>query len=465
MSSRKGTGILKTVTFRLALWYAVLFSIASTGFSSIISVILTRNLNNHLNTSLMEEIVEVRDIFNTHGLDAFREDITREAESIGTHRSFLRMIDSGGRTLASSDMSYWKGLHTIEKGSPGMNQTVVETLEVPGSYHRARVISFGIEDGLVIQIGNSLHDIDELIENYRRVSAAAFAVMLVIGGFFGWIISRRAMSGVERVTETAAGIGKDDLVSRVPIGGEGKEIDNLAGAFNDMLGRIRGVVTDLKEVTSNIAHDLRSPITRIRGMAETTMSGEQDIASYQEMAGIVVEECDRLVGMINVMLEIAVTEAGASKKSTADVDMAILMKEAREIFHPVAEDKGVSLVIRTASEHLTVSGDLHQLQRMISNLLDNAIKFTHSGGSVIMSLEKDDDRAVITIQDTGIGIPEPDRQRIFDRFYRCDQSRNTPGNGLGLSHVRAIVRAHGGDITVESSPGKGSVFIVVLPVA
>lgn len=465
MYLRKRTGILKTVTFRLSIWYALLFSLASAGFFSIISFILISSLDDHMNTSLIDEIDEVMSILSTHGITAFQEDIVREAESIGTHRSFLRLVDSGGRTLASSEMSYWQDINPLGKRNLGLNETVAETLDIPGSDSRVRVISKGIGGGCVIQIGNSLEDNDELIDTYRRISAAAFAAMLVCGGILGWFMAKRAMSGVERVTETAADIGKGDLVSRVPIGGEGQEIDNLARAFNDMLGRIQDVVTELKEVTSNIAHDLRSPITRIRGIAETTMTGKQDMGSYQEMAGIVVEECDRLVGMINVMLDIAMTEAGIPGDRRTEVDMVGLVKDAHEIFLPVAEDMDISLDIRNSLEHLMVYGDLHQLQRMISNLLDNAIKFTPRGGSVVLSLEKDEARTVITVRDTGAGIPEQDLQRIFDRFYRCDQSRTTPGNGLGLSHVRAIVRAHGGEITVESSPGAGSVFTVMLPIS
>ncbi len=463
MFLKKRAGILKTVTFRLSVWYALLFSLSAAGFFFIISFTLTKSLDDHMNTTLIEEITEVRGIFNAHGIAAFQEDIVREAESIGTHRSFLRMVDSDNKTLASSDMSYWQEIHPLGKRTLGLNETVAETFAVPGSDNRVRVVSQGIGAGWVIQIGSSLEDNDELIDAYHRISAAAFASMLVCGGILGWFMAKRAMSGVERVTVTAAGIGKDDLVSRVPVGGEGEEIDNLVRAFNDMLSRIQDVVNELKEVTNNIAHDLRSPITRIRGISETTMTGEQDIDSYQEMAGIVVEECDRLVGMINVMLEIAMTEASIPGARREEVDMVDLLKNAHEIFLTIAEDKGVSLGIRTGLEHFMIRGDLPQLQRMISNLLDNAIKFTPRGGEVIISLENNEDQVVISVRDTGIGIPEQEQQKIFDKFYRCDQNRSKPGNGLGLSHVRAIVRAHGGNITIKSSPDKGSVFMVTIP--
>ena len=271
------------------------------------------------------------------------------------------------------------------------------------------------------------------------------------------------MRGVERVTDAAARIGKSDITHRVSSKDEGQEIVNLANAFNDMLERIQSLVAEVKGVTDNIAHDLRSPITRIRGAAETTLTGVQSVDEYRQMAGMVIEECDRLVGMINTMLEIAQADSGVSDMSHLPIDMAQVADDVRDLFHPAAEDKGIRLEIDAPREPVFTRGDLTRLQRVMANILDNAIKYTDAGGKVILSVKGMPTHVVLAFRDSGIGIGEADMPYIFERFYRGDRSRSTPGNGLGLSLALSIVRAHGGDISVESCPGKGSTFTIRLP--
>jgi signal transduction histidine kinase len=181
------------------------------------------------------------------------------------------------------------------------------------------------------------------------------------------------------------------------------------------------------------------------------------------MAASTIEECDRLLDMINTMLMISKTESGVDKLSREEIDLAGLVREACELFEPIAEDKRVDLSCDVPNKSYLV-GDNRMIQRMLSNLLDNAIKYTPVGGTVSVSLSENDERdAVITIEDTGIGISPSDLTRIFDRFYRCDQSRSKPGIGLGLSLARAIARAHGGEITATSTPNQGSTFTATLP--
>lgn len=176
-----------------------------------------------------------------------------------------------------------------------------------------------------------------------------------------------------------------------------------------------------------------------------------------------MEENDRLVEMINIMLEIAMTESGVQVTARDDVDIRDLVVNAHDLFQVLTEDKGIHLELDAPADPLFIKGNPQQLQRMLGNLLDNAIKFTPDGGHIKLSLEEASDHFTITIADTGIGIPEEDLPRIFERFYRGDQSRSTSGNGLGLSYVSAIVCAHGGKITVKNTPGKGSSFMVMLP--
>ncbi|MBC8481078.1 MAG: HAMP domain-containing histidine kinase [Planctomycetes bacterium] len=338
-----------------------------------------------------------------------------------------------------------------------------ETISVPGQRHKVRTIFKKTVNAHIIQIGATLQENESLMEKYRETFIIALGMLLFCGGFVGWIVARRAMSGVERVAQTAVRIGKGNLSRRVPLWKKGQEIDDLAMAFNDMLERIQALVREMKEVTDNIAHDLLSPITCIRGIAETTLTGEQNLNSYREMAGMVVEESDRLVEIINTMLEIARTDSGVAELSKETVDVGKIIHDACELFLPMAEEQGIRLELDAPMKPLTVLGDLARLQRVVANLLDNAIKFTPAGGKVLVSAQAIDSQAKVEVIDTGVGITNKELPRIFERFYRGDRSRSTPGNGLGLSLAKAIVQAYNGDIIVKSSPGKGSKFIIVLP--
>jgi signal transduction histidine kinase len=243
----------------------------------------------------------------------------------------------------------------------------------------------------------------------------------------------------------------------------GDEIDQLAMTFNQMLDRIQTLVTEIKEMSDNIAHDLRSPITRIRGIAEVTLTNGKSMDEYENMAASTIEECDRLLDMINTMLMISKTESGVDKLSRQEINLAGLIREACELFEPTAEDKRVTLSCDAPNESHLI-GDNRMIQRMLSNLLDNAIKYTPSGGKVNVSVsENEKGDVIITVKDTGVGISPNDLPRIFDRFYRCDQSRSNSGIGLGLSLARAIARAHGGEITATSTPNQGSTLTVTLP--
>jgi heavy metal sensor kinase len=316
---------------------------------------------------------------------------------------------------------------------------------------------------VILQIGQSMEADSRFIDAFKNIFLVTTVLLLGLAAGVGWFMARRAVSGVEAVTRTAQEISGGTLAKRVPVGTRGDEIDQLAATFNQMLGRIQALVTEIKEMSDNIAHDLKSPITRIRGMAEVTLSTSKGIEEYETMAAGTVEECDRLLDMINTMLMITKTESGVHPLDYQQVDMPRLVRDACELMETVAEDKGLSLACETP-ETLPLVGDPRMIQRILANLLDNAIKYTPFGGRVKVSLsETDGGEALVTVHDTGMGIPPDDLPHIFERFYRCDQSRSEPGTGLGLSLARALARAHRGDITVTSALGQGSTFTLSLP--
>ncbi|MBL7187088.1 MAG: HAMP domain-containing histidine kinase [Phycisphaerae bacterium] len=462
---KRGNNIFSTVAFRLALWYAVLLAVLSLAAFALVYLRLTSSLSRRLDEALISDAKEFEALYDNQGLEALKAEFQREAASGGVKRLFFQMFSPDLKVVAASDMSDWKGVGypsaTLESLSSG--KELLQTITTPGQKHKVRVIYKNTTSGNIIEVGRTLKDNEVLMERYRETFGIGLLAVLVLGSIMGWFVASQAMSGVKRVTQTAVNIGSADLNRRVPMGNEGQEIHNLALAFNDMLERIQSLVTELKEVTNSIAHDLRSPITRIRGIAETTLTGEQRLDVYREMTSTVVEECDRLGGMINTMLEIAETQSGVVNLSTARIDMVRLVKDAYELFLPAAEDKRIILELGIQAEHLFVLGDVAKLQRVMANLLDNAINYTDSDGKVMVSVEGTQTHVKISMQDTGVGINEKDLNHVFERFYRADQSRSTPGIGLGLSLAQTTIEAHDGEITVKSSPGKGSIFTILLP--
>jgi signal transduction histidine kinase len=299
-------------------------------------------------------------------------------------------------------------------------------------------------------------------EDFREFLGTALTVVILFSALTGWLMAKRALSGVVRLSRTAIAVADGDLEKRVPVKGGQDEIDRLAVTFNTMLERIQILIAGMKETNDNIAHDLRSPVTRMRGNAEATLTIEASSEDARILAGDVVNECDRLLGMIDTMLDISEAEAGVLKPHVAEVDIMSVVQDAIDLFQPLAEDKYIDIKLH-APDSLMFYSDLQKLQRILANLLDNAIKFTPQGGAINVSVDHDDEWVVVAVQDTGTGISEEDLPHIFDRFFRGETSRSEPGSGLGLSLAKAFARALGGSLTVTSIPGKGTTFTVALP--
>ncbi len=466
MFLKKINSIRHTLAFRLTLWYAGLFMLTSCVAFLFFYILITSVIRDRTDQDLLSEARTLSSILKVEGIDAVQRQVILEAQAAGEKKIFFRLLSFGGQEFSSSNMSYWRD---IGIGKLAINQLIREnrpvfdTASLPDRKHKIRVLYAIIGRSIILQLGQSMENYTRFIELFRKIFVTTMASLFVFAAIVGWFMARRAVAGVETVTQTARQISEGRLTERVPVKKHQDEIDQLAITFNQMLDRIQTLVTGIREMSDNIAHDLKSPITRIRGISEVSLTTGASEKEYESMAASTIEECDRLLDMINTMLVISKTEAGVNKLDTQEMDIAAVVRDACELFQSPAEDKDLNLIC-DASGNFSISGDNRLIQRMIANLLDNAIKYTPVGESIEVAVQPQNTHAVvITVKDNGLGIGEEDISRIFERFYRCDPSRSEAGIGLGLSFARAIARAHGGDITVDSIPERGSTFTVTLP--
>jgi signal transduction histidine kinase len=311
--------------------------------------------------------------------------------------------------------------------------------------------------------GISNHALSELREDFRHYFGIPLILVILFSGAIGWLMARRALAGVEEVTRAAADISKGDFDRRVPKTGRNDEIDRLADSFNTMVARTQALIGQMREITENIAHDLRSPITRMRGMAEMALSNRGADEEELHLAGLIIQECDRLLDLINTTLDISEAEAGLVKLDRGQIDLTALVRDLAELFQPSAEEKGIGLRTLGVEAPVTILADRRKLQRVFANLLDNALKYTPQGGEVTIEVTDKGGDARVVVDDTGAGVPDEDLPYIFDRFFRGEKSRSTPGNGLGLSLALVFTRVHGGTLVAGRRAPHGARFVVTLP--
>lgn len=460
----KKTSRISGVALKIALSYAAAFVVVAAAAFGVLYIGLASNLQARLDELLRKQASDLELLYESGNRTLFAEEINRQTSYEGVDRMFMLLMNKKAAPTLKTDMTPWTGvLETLSKEASIMkNEEDFITLKVAERKHKVRVIIRRLKDGSFIAAGRTVRDNDKVMEDFREIFSTAFSLILLIGALAAWFVTKRAMRGVERVTKTAGIIGTEGLSKRVPVGNEGREIAELATAFNDMLERIEALITDMRAVTDNIAHDLKSPLTRIRGIAETTLTGSQNLAEYRDMAGNVIEECDRMVSMINIMLEIARTDAGLTKLDTKELDINEILVDIVDIYEALAQDRGIILALINPGNIPRVSADKAMIQSAVANLIDNAVKYTPSGGEVCIRTGIENGTIMISVTDTGPGITEEDIPHIFERFYRGDISRSTPGSGLGLSLVMSIAKAHGGDVSVKTSPN-GSTFSLSLP--
>ena len=461
-----------TLSFRLTIGCSFVFAVLLVVAYAILYCSIVAVFELRMDEDLEEDISEFAMLFEQSGLEAVRQEISREVAAGEEDQVFLRVMDFNGAQLFSSDLSHWGGvseddsiiaLVSIDQKTKLLSRQFANK-EVP-----TRMIVGVIGDGIILHIGESTENIAEFMEVIQTVFSLMIFLVLPVSAGVGWFVATRAVRGIKAVSQAAADIERGCLDRRVVLLNPTEELQQLASAFNTMLDRIQGLIAEMREMTDNIAHDLRSPLARIRIISEMILSRKDGdsrelIKDCEVSAAKVIEECDRLLQMINTTLDVAEAEAGATRLATCPVDLYPLVNDACDLFGAVAEEKNITLNYNLENG-CYVNGNIQYLQRMLANILDNAFKYTQPQGCVDVSLCCIACRVLICVKDTGDGIDPIEQGRVFERFYRCDQSRSKQGCGLGLglSFSQAVAHVHGGDIHLSSEVGKGSEFTIGLP--
>lgn len=319
-----------------------------------------------------------------------------------------------------------------------------------------------------ILVGTPIQFVDDDVNRLTRILAPVGLAIFLLAPLGGLLLAERAIEPLQEIIHTTERLRPSHLDERLIVRGVGDELDQLATKINTFLDVIATHLQKNREFVANAAHELRSPLTAIQSLVEVTLDKPRDTAEYEELLYQINDECRHLAQVVNQLLQLTQSEALAADTRQELVGLDEMIRKAMEMFEPVAEERQVKLT--STLTDVQVTGNPREIRQLLTNLIDNAIKFTPSGGTVHVGLRRHDDRlACLTIRDTGIGIPTQDLSRVFDRFFQVDKSRHrgieTRGNGLGLSICQAIVHAHQGTITVNSKLNAGTTFTILLPMA
>jgi signal transduction histidine kinase len=461
MSSRWPDRLRRALGLRLALWYAGIFVASSLALVGLTYLLLAASLREYDREAIDGLLVRSAAALVRGGADAVAREI-RTTQAAGPAGPVLvRAMGARRDVLFLSMPERWERVDLSQLPLPPPDGARVWSTFDTGT-DTLEVASVRLPDGTVFQVGTSTATRTALLARFRRVLLLVFASLLLVGLAGGAALTWSALQPVRALAATVGGImrtGRTDV--RVPAAGTGDALDELGTLVNAMLDRIDAVISGMRGALDNVAHDLRTPMTRLRGTAETALSAT-DPAVLRDALADCLEESERVIAMLSTLMDISEAETGVMRLRREPVDLGDLVRQTVDLYEDLADERGLRIETRAGGD-LTVAVDRNRLRQVLANLLDNAVKYTPPGGRIELAAARGAGEAVVAVTDTGIGIPADELPRIWERLYRGDKSRSERGLGLGLSFVRAIVEAHGGTVGVRSAPGEGSTFELRLP--
>lgn len=444
------TKILRTSTFRLSALYLLIFAFSMALILSYVFWNTAGLLERQTDETIRAEVQGLADQYRVRRLAGITDVIQRRMDE--ENGALYLLADGAGVRLAGNIVGFPQN-DVSEQGWIDFPYDVGQGTS--RKRHTARAYHTELTGGFVLVVGRDVQELRQFADLIRSTLFWALGLALLFGLSGGFIISRNFLSRVDDIAATSHSIMSGDLSRRMPVSDTDDELDRLARSLNDMLDQIERLMAGMKEVTSNIAHDLKTPLTRLRARVEAALRSAKK-ADYHEALTATLEDSDRLLQTFNALLSIARAEAGQSREGLLALDAHDVLADIAELYEPMAEEAGGTLIL-AAPAGLMVKADRQLLAQALGNLIDNALKYGEGGkggAEVALSGAADEGQVVITVADHGPGIAEADRERVVERFVRLDESRSKPGNGLGLALVASVMKLHGGQLVLEdNAPG------------
>lgn len=443
--------LVRTTAFKLLAAYLVIFALFAVFMIGYVAWHTRQLIEAQVAENVQTEVQALAEQYRIGGIQRLVLVIDRRTRRPGS--SIYLLATYNGEVLASNVSDLPLGL--LDK--PGTTFTPYRRSEEPGAKENLAFVQvFILPGGFRLLVGRDIEERDTLRQMVVRPAQGALAIILVLGLVGGFFVTRRVLKRIDSMTATSETIMAGDLSGRLTVDGTDDEFDRLAHSLNAMLDRIESLMSGLKEVSDNIAHDLKTPLTRLRNRAEEALRNASSEEDWRAALETTIEESDGLIRTFDALLMIARAEAGQARGNMVDLDLAAIVENVAELYEPLADEQGLDLTV--SAEPVEVHGVRELLAQALANLVDNAIKYGTSAdgsrGRIEVTLRREGEEAVIGVRDTGPGIPAQDRDRVLERFVRLDASRSRPGSGLGLSLVSAVARLHGGRIALEDgAPG------------
>jgi signal transduction histidine kinase len=452
--------LIRTTAFRLTVVYLLLFALFAASLLGYFAWNTRRLINEQIMTSVNAEVGEIGTIYLRRGLNGLTRTIGNRALRPGANLYLLTAPN--GQAVGGNIESLAPGV----MATTGWSETFYRRLEdQDAADHRALVNVTELSNGFRLLIGRDLEERRRLFGIVVQAAQWSVLVVIVLGLGGGIFVARRVLRRIDAMTGTTQRIMAGDLSGRLPVGRSGDELDRLAENLNAMLERIEALMVGLKEVSDNIAHDLKTPLTRLRNRAEEALARAGSESDYRAALERTIEESDGLIRTFNALLMIARAESGQARGNMADFDAAEVAHGIHELYEPLAEDSGLTLQVRT--EPTPLHGNRELISQALANLVENAIKYgqpapalqpdadSAAAGKIIrIESRRHGDEVLLSVTDHGPGIPEADRGHAVERFVRLEASRTQPGSGLGLSLASAVATLHGGALRLDDAqPG------------